>query len=155
MAFLNSSNDSRTSEPPVDPPSYSETQNEHRLSEDAPHYLSHSGLNAYGPNEFPQEKKEGFHSSGNKPYTLEANDVYELPPQQINIAFDTDGTHTRPGYKEFLSNHSQKLSPANGPQHQEVSGKRTPMEPTQSPRSSGRSGFPGSSGTTYYNSANK
>lgn len=157
MSFFSRRKQSLGEKPPIDPPPYNEDQGEHGKDDEAPPYWSD-----HGADEYPEEKPHKFESPGesssaSEPYTLPANHVYELPPQQVNIAYETDGRHTRPGFKEYLQNDPQRVASGNGPQPRQAFGRKgAPLEPGyQNSQRTGGGGFPGSSKTTYYNAANK
>lgn len=154
MSFFNQRKQNLEEKPPIDPPLYSEVGGDGGEPAEAPPY--------HGPNEYPEEKPHPYQSSGgssstNEPYVLPANNVYQLSPQQINIAYETDGRNTRPGFKEYLDNDPQRIESGNGPRPREAFGRKgAPLEPGyKSNQRTGSSGFPGSSKTTYYNAANK
>lgn len=142
---------------PSEPPPYSEVDQNAGENSQAPSYAG-----KYGPNEYPPEKPHKYeHSDGathsNATYTIPANDMYEVKPQQVNIAYETDGKHTRPGFKEYLESDHERVSLGNGPLPREAFGKKgAPLEPgRKNNKSAGGSTFPGSGGTTYFNAANR
>lgn len=163
MSFFNRPKQKLGEEPPIDPPPYADVHGEHGKDDEAPPYSSHQSFTRYEANEYPEEKPHRFEhppggsSSSNEPYILPANNIYLLPPQQVNIAYETDGRHTRPGFKEYLENDPQRLASGHGPHPREAFGRKgAPLEPGHtSHQRTGGSEFPGSSKTTYYNAANK
>lgn len=148
---------------PQEPPSYDQLQQDH-APDQTPQYSSN-----YGPNEYPEEKKsqsqdfeqQGFQQpgpgqTGTDVYTVPAN-TYSVAPQLVNIAYETDGQYTRPGYREYLQNDPQRIASGNGPKPREAFGRGgAPLsQGTKNNQKTGGGAFPGSSGTTYHNAANK
>lgn len=158
-------NDSQDQKISQDPPSYDQLQQEHAPDQDgqAPQYSGN-----YGPNEYPPEKADNPSSyqppnsgpgqnSGNDVYTVPANNTYSVAPQLVNIAYETDGKYTRPGYREYLQNDPQRIASGNGPKPREAFGRGgAPLsQGTKNNQKTGGGAFPGSSGPTYHNAANK
>lgn len=161
-------------QPSDEPPSYDQleaTQNTNDWSQnrsDAPSYSSN-----YGPNEYPPEKKDSaydndtftsyppppgwqnseFSGGPNQPTPPQGTYTYTVPPQKANIAYDTEGRHTRPGYAEYIKKDNERISQGDLPRPREAFGRGgAPLAPSK--KSLGlSSGFPGSSKTTYYNSS--
>lgn len=93
---------------------------------------------------------------GNGTYTIPAN-TYLVAPQLVNIAYETDGKYTRPGYVEYLQNDPQRVAQGNGPLPRQAFGRGgAPLAPgNKSSQKTGGGAFPGSSKTTYHNAANR
>lgn len=139
------------------PPSYDQLQQDH--PEHTPQYS--------GSNEYPQEKGDYGKSSDNfygadqkgqnDVYTVPPNDVYQVAPQQVNIAYETDGKYTRPGYSEYLQNDQGRIARGDFPKPREAFGRGgAPLtQGSKNNQKTGGGAFPGSSKTTYYNAANK
>lgn len=165
-----------------EPPSYEqlqENQQNQGTLDQPPAFASHSDYDQgsqysnLGPNEYPEEKKSdpfsdytpswsqagaprnpqngsdgGYgHSSNGIPPGM-----YSVPPQKANITYDTQGSFTRPGYKEFLENDRQRVAQGDVPQPRSAFGRKgAPLAPSK--QGSG-GGFPGGPGATYYSSSN-
>lgn len=161
-----SGNHSHDETPPQEPPSYDQLQqfqnqpNPNQPQDNAPQYSGN-----YGPNEYPQEKGNNNNypqnpgqgqGPGNDVYTVPAN-TYLVAPQQVNIAYETDGKYTRPGYTEYLQRDQQRVAQGDYPKPREAFGRKgAPLtEGSTNNQNSGGGAFPGSSKTTYHNAANK
>jgi len=175
--FKSKKEESKSEQAPDAPPSYDQLQQAHNL-EDTPQYS--------GSSEYPQEKSDnpGHENTGANPpyvnhqdtnynvnysqggqgqgqgqgvYTIPPNDLYQVAPQQINIAYETTGQYTRPGYVEYLQNDPQRVASGNGPRPREAFGRQgAPLSKgNKNNESTGGGAFPGSSKTTYYNAANR
>lgn len=138
---------------PPDPPSYDQLEQSHGAQNDAPKYQSN-----YGPNEYPEEKKGGPpNNTANGPptYMVPQDKPYMVAPQQINIAYETDGAATRPGYKEYSQRDQQRVAQGDVPKPREAFGRGgAPLAPSHQAGLSSSSAFPGGKGPTYYNSSN-
>ncbi|WPK23904.1 hypothetical protein PUMCH_001154 [Australozyma saopauloensis] len=121
----------------------------------------------YGPSHGPNGQnnfngnQQGFQPNGQYSgpppgtYTVPAN-TYAVPLQKTNIAYDTEGNVTRPGYKEYLQRDQQRVNMGDVPKPREAFGKNkgAPLAPSRKGGSSG--GFPGAGGRggpTYYNAS--
>lgn len=97
------------------------------------------------PNNFNQQQNPGPQGVYYVPNT------YAVPQQQVNIAYDTEGRVTRPGYKEYLQRDQQRVAQGDLPQLRSANPKGAPLAPS---RKGGKSsGFPGAKGTTYHNTS--
>lgn len=133
-----------------EPPLYDQLQQQH-LGE-APQYENHGD-----PNEYPQEKQDGPPNQGNQQgvYTIPQN-TYLVAPQSVNIAYETDGKYTRPGYKEYLQHDQQRVAQGDLPKPREAFKHGAPLNEGSGKNPKAKSsGFPGSGGPTYYNSSQK
>lgn len=165
-------------QPPADePPSYEQLEEYQNLSAEVPQYSGN-----YGPNEYPQEKKSedwpqgGYgpqqpqqpqqdwqNYNGNTNSNTNTNNgfghaqpppgTYTVPPQKVNIAYETDGRNMRPGYAEYVQMDNQRVAQGDVPLPRDAFGRKgAPLAPSK--KSQGLSGgFPGSHGPTYYNSS--
>lgn len=111
----------------------------------------------YGPNNGPQygnapnnfNQQQAPYPQGT--YSVPAN-TYAVPLQQINIAYDTEGKLTRPGYKEYLQRDQQRVAQGDVPKPRAAYPKGAPLAPSRKGGSS--SGFPGArGGATYHNAS--
>lgn len=80
-------------------------------------------------------------------------DVYAVPQETRNIAYDTEGRVTRPGYKEYLQADQQRVAQGDVPKPRSAFHHGAPLAPSRKGGSSG--GFPGAKGNTYYNASEK
>lgn len=121
-----------------------------------------------GPNEYAQEKGNlGYENTSNNTngqpgqngnvYTIPPNNLYQIAPQQVNIAYETDGKYTRPGYSEYLQNDQGRIARGDIPKPREAFGRGgAPLSKgSKNNQKTGGGAFPGSSNTTYHNAANK
>lgn len=94
----------------------------------------------------PQNGKYGPNSAA---YAVSAN--YAVPLQMTNIAYDTEGEVTRPGYKEYLQKDQERAAQGDFPKPREVYSHGAPLNTS---RKGGKSGsFPGARSNTYYNAS--
>lgn len=79
--------------------------------------------------------------------------TYTVPPQKVNIAYETDGRNTRPGYAEYVQMDNQRVAQGDLPLPRDAFGRKgAPLAPSK--KGMGLSGaFPGAKGSTYYNSS--
>ena len=161
-------------EMPDNPPLYDEVQANN--GKNSPLYLG-----PYGPDEYPPEKGNGSINSQSGEYNAEwknsgppapnslqlpsnfglggvppntygvpAN-TYAVPAHKINIAYDTEGRSTRPGYKEYLQRDQQRVAQGDLPKPRSAFSRGAPLAPSRKGGSSGS--FPGGRGATYYSSS--
>lgn len=149
---------------PPEPPSYDQLQQYHsnQPDEQVPQYSGN-----YGQYEYPEEK-----GSSSQNYSIQqsahgqefSNDVFTVPastyqvaPQMVNIAYETDGQYTRPGYTEYLQRDQQRVAQGDFPKPREAFGRGgAPLsQGRQNNQRTGGGAFPGASKTTYHNAANK
>lgn len=132
-------------EPSGEPPSYDELQENHP-GEPIP---IHNDQKEY----LPEKDNSSQSSNPQDMYTVPQN-IYTVPSQMINIAYEQDGDLTRPEYKEYLKRDQQRVAQGDFPKPREAFAHGAPLNPgKKSNQSSG--GFPGRSGATYHESANK
>lgn len=84
-------------------------------------------------------------------YTVPAN-TYSVRPNTVNIANDS-GKYTRPEYQEYLKRDQERMAQGNYPKPREAFKHGAPLDPGHVGLS--KSGFPGRSGATYHNAANR
>lgn len=79
---------------------------------------------------------------------------HAVPLQMTNIAYDTEGTVTRPGYKEYLQRDKELVAEGDIPRPRSDFRHGAPLAPS---RKGGKSsgGFPGAKGVTYFNTSEK
>ncbi|GEQ67668.1 hypothetical protein JCM33374_g1333 [Metschnikowia sp. JCM 33374] len=170
--------------PPIDapidaPPSYEQSEGlqyntqGNQTPEEVPQY---SGK--YGPNEYPPEKKtehldnnyapqqpqNGWQNINTNPINYNNDSkgnaqpppgTYTLPPQKVNIAYETDGRNTRPGYADYVRRDNERVAQGDFPKPREAFGRGgAPLAPSRKGQGSS-GGFPGASGPTYYSSSQK
>lgn len=87
-------------------------------------------------------------------YGIPAN-TYAVPLQVTNIAYDTEGRVTRPGYKEYLQADQQHVAQGDVPKPRSAFRHGAPLAPSRKGGSLSSGGFPGAKGTTYYNTSEK
>lgn len=82
--------------------------------------------------------------------------AYVIPPRTANIAMD-DGKYTRPEYQQYKARDQERMAHGDFPKPREAFKHGAPLEPSQKAQRKGKSsgGFPGSSGASYYNAANR
>ncbi|KAM9924533.1 hypothetical protein OXX59_004474 [Metschnikowia pulcherrima] len=156
--------------PSDEPPSYEQSEAS-QLTGNGEQTPQYSGNN--GPSEYPDEKsKEGdFFSDVSQqnwqdPSSHQKQNIapggghaqpppgtYTLPPQKVNIAYETDGRNTRPGYADYVRRDNERISQGDAPKPREAFRHGAPLAPSKKGQGSG--GFPGASGPTYYGSSSK
>lgn len=148
---------------PGEPPSYESLQQSHQEPEKQGSTGAAASSEASGPpqyggdgkqDEYPQEKT-GFNEPSDNPLGIPPG-TYVVPPQQVNIAYG--GSHTRPGYKEYVEHDDARVAQGDLPKPREAYGRKgAPLAPSHQSASGGGppGAFPGSHGPTYYNASQK
>lgn len=80
--------------------------------------------------------------------------TYVIPPRTVNIATD-DGRYTRPEYQQYKARDQERMAHGDFPKPREAFKHGAPLEPSQKAQGKSSGGFPGSSGASYYNAANR
>lgn len=121
---------------PSDPPSYMELQNTQAQS-----------------SEYPPEKVQPpphDFQQGPPPNNGVPPGMYAVPPQSVNIAYESNSSNTRPGYMEYLNAEAQRNAQGNFPLPRLAYKHGAPLAPGHTSQQK-TSGFPGAKGTTYHN----
>ncbi|PSK39715.1 hypothetical protein C7M61_001520 [Candidozyma pseudohaemuli] len=80
--------------------------------------------------------------------------AYVIPPRTVNIATD-NGQYTRPEYQQYKARDQQRMAHGDFPKPREAFKHGAPLEPSNKSQGKSSGGFPGSSGSSYYNAANR
>lgn len=80
--------------------------------------------------------------------------AYVIKPRTANIATD-DGKYTRPEYQQYKNRDQQRIAQGDYPMPREAFKHGAPLEPGHKSQGKSSGGFPGSSGASYYNAANR
>lgn len=80
--------------------------------------------------------------------------AYVIKPRTANIATD-DGKYTRPEYQQYKNRDQQRIAQGDYPMPREAFKHGAPLEPGHKAQGKSSGGFPGSSGASYYNAANR
>ena len=156
--------------PSDEPPSYEQLEAS-QLTGNGEQTPQYSGNN--GPSEYPDEKlgeEDSFpdvspqkwhdpnlhQKHNNSPgggHAQPPPGTYTLPPQKVNIAYETDGRNTRPGYADYVRRDNERISQGDAPKPREAFRHGAPLAPSK--KGQGLGGFPGALGPTYYGSSSK
>lgn len=81
---------------------------------------------------------------------LQDPNVYKIKPDKVNITLSPP-EHLNPQYQEYLANEPERFKRGDFPNNHNV-----PLNPGHAnPKNKSNKGFPGRSGATYHNAANK
>lgn len=168
------------SETPTDfPPTYDELEQVHSDGNSAPGYTN-NGPKGYpedkkhpdGPQEDPQQwgqPPQGAPQQWGQPPQWEQQggpsgydpmkdpNVYKVPPQMVNIT-QANPQHLNPQYQEYLQRDQERVAHGDYPKGPEFYGRKgAPLSPSQQDpnNKTGGGAFPGKSGVSYHNAANK
>lgn len=141
---------------PQDPPGFNEGKNQHQYQQgysDYPEDKKHPqgpGYEGSGPGfTQPGYSQPGYGGQGyNNPSSSSGTppNTYFVPPQMVNIT-QANPQHLNPSYQQYLERDQQRIKEGNYPD---------PSRGLDKTRNKGgKSGFPGRSGITYNNAANK
>lgn len=87
-------------------------------------------------------------------YTTPVN-MYAVPLEVTNIAYDTEGRVTRPGYKQYLQADQQHVAQGDVPKPRSAFRHGAPLASSRKGGSLSSGAFPGAKGTTYYNTSER
>lgn len=105
----------------------------------------------YGPNYGPNDGPNYGAQNGYNP--MDDPNVYKVPPQLVNIS-QANPQHLNPSYPQFLQREQQRRMQGDFPQQFKHG---APLEPSvkNNQKKTGGGAFPGRSGVTYNNAANR
>lgn len=86
-------------------------------------------------------------------YTVPQN-TYLVRPNTVNIASDS-GNYTRPEYQEYLKRDQERMAHGDFPKPKEAFRHGAPLDQGHTNQGKSKSGFPGRSGVTYHQAANR